>query len=122
MHRTLLFITLSICLFAGSCDMNPEIRFGFDTLFGARSQGISIMNVSSKANGITLRGDVTVRNGAVLIELVSPAGEPLFTRTLHAPATMYLNESFPSSAGNWKLKYNSIDGTGSIKLHMTTGS
>ncbi len=122
MNKTIFLIAVAIFLMTNSCLKEPNIRFGFDTLFGTRSQGISIMNVSSNTRTVTLKGDVVVTKGEVLVELISSGDEPIFSRTLKSPGSMYINESYPSEKGNWKLKYKSLDGTGSMKLHLSTGN
>jgi hypothetical protein len=122
MNKTLFLIAVTIFLLTSACFKDPDIRFGFDTLFGSKSQGISMMNVSSNVQTVSLKGDVVVTKGEVLVELVTPGDEPIFTRTLKSPGSMYINESYTSEKGTWKLKYNSIEGTGTLKLHLTTGN
>lgn len=102
-----------------ACETEPEIRFGFDTEFNKYSQGLSVMYVSSKSQIINLKGDITLSEGQFLVELVNSAGDTLFTRHLISPDNLIINESFQAVAGNWKLKYRSIDGTGSLVLHLT---
>jgi len=101
-----------------ACETEPEIRFGFDTEFNKYSQGLSAMNVSNKSQVINLKGDITLKEGQVLVELINPAGDTLFTRHLLSPESMIVNESFQAVSGNWKLKYKSIEGNGLLILHL----
>lgn len=121
MNKTLFLITVGVLLLSGSCFKDPDIRFGFDTLFGSNSQGVSIMNVSSSVSTITLKGDVVITSGEVFVELTGPGDEPIFTRTLKSPASIHIDESYQAAPGNWKLRYNSNEGTGTLKLHLATG-
>lgn len=101
-----------------ACETEPEIRFGFDTEFNKHSQGVSMMNVSNKSHVITLTGDITVSEGQIFIELINPAGDTLFTCHLISPESLIVNESFQAVSGIWKLKYKSIEGTGTLVLHL----
>jgi hypothetical protein len=101
-----------------ACETEPEIRFGFDTEFNKHSQGVSMMNVSNKSHVITLTGDITVSEGQILIELINPAGDTLFICHLISPESLIVNESFQAVSGIWKLKYKSIEGTGTLVLHL----
>lgn len=107
-----------ILILASSCQKEPIIRFGFDCDFGKSSQGLTIMNVSSSTKSITLTGDVSVSEGEILVELINPLDEIVFSNQLTSPNTLHVNESFPAISGNWKLKYKSLDGEGAIKLHL----
>jgi hypothetical protein len=109
---------LLLLLLASSCQKEPIIRFGFDCDFGKNSQGLTIMNVSSSAKSITLTGDVLVSEGDLLVELVNPSSEIVFTNQFATPKTLHVNESFPAISGNWKLKYKSLEGVGAINLHL----
>lgn len=114
---SVVYFILFFVVFA--CETEEEIRFGFDTKFNEYSHGLSVMNVSSKSHIIHLEGDITLNEGQVLVELVNPAGDTLFTRHLISPGNLSVNESFQAVAGNWKLKYRSIEGKGSLELHLT---
>jgi hypothetical protein len=107
-----------ILILASSCQKEPIIRFGFDCDFEKNSQGLTIMNVSSSAKTITLTGEVVLAEGEVLVELVNPSGQIVFTNQLATPNSLYVNESYPAISGNWKLKYKSLEGKGSINLHL----
>lgn len=117
--RTSLLAALVVLLLASSCQKEPIIRFGFDCDFGKNSQGLTIMNVSSSAKFITLTGEVSVAEGEVLVELVNPNDEIVFSGHLVSSIVFEVNESFPAVSGNWRLKYKSIEGVGSIKLHLS---
>lgn len=115
-YQITVYFILLFLVFA--CETEPEIRFGFDTEFNKHSQGLSIMNVSNKSHVITLTGNVTVSEGQILVELINPAGDTLFTRHFISPESLKVDESFRAVAGNWKLKYRSMEGTGTLVLHL----
>jgi len=62
--------------------------------------------------------DVFVAEGEVLIELIAPSGETVFSSLVTSPNSLYVDESYQTISGNWKLKYKSLDGEGSIDLHL----
>ncbi|MHC1702875.1 MAG: hypothetical protein AB9846_03100 [Tenuifilaceae bacterium] len=105
---------------ANSCQKEPIIWFGFDCDFGEKSQGLTIMNVGSSTKSITLTGEVVVAEGEVLVELIKPIGETTFSSHLISPKSFYVNETFTAIPGNWKLMYKSIEGKGSLTLHLNT--
>jgi hypothetical protein len=116
--KTAINSILTILLLASSCQKEPIIHFGFDTDFEKNSRGLTIMNVTNSTEAITLTGEVFVTEGEILIELVAPSGETVFSSLVIAPQILHVNESFKAISGNWKLKYNSIEGDGSIILHL----
>ena len=118
MKSTMFLISLILFCLASSCFKEPIIRFGFDTGFGKKSQGLTIMNVGNSAATITLKGNLIVTEGQVLAELINPKGETVFQSHLISPKSVYVNESFPAVKGNWKLKYKSMEGVGSLTLHL----
>ncbi len=105
-----------------TCQKEPVIRFGFDADFGENSRGLSIMIVDSTSRVVSLKGEIVAMEGQVLVELISPQGEAVFTSLLPAPENLYVNESFPAVPGNWKLRYQSMEGTGLITLHLNAYS
>lgn len=102
-----------------ACEMKPVVRFGFETEFEKNSHGISIMHVNNKSHMVSLNGDIVAKEGEVKVELTNPAGDTLFTCHLISPENLRVNESFQAVSENWKLKYRSIGGTGSLVLHLT---
>lgn len=111
---------LFLLLITNSCERNPSIRFGFDTEFDKDSQGLSIMYVEEDFLSIQMEGTITVTEGAVLVELINPTGENVLTREITAPANYKLDESYEGLSGNWKLKYKSLAGRGTIHLHLNS--
>lgn len=109
---------LMLLLLASSCQKEPIIRFGFDCDFEKNSHGLTIMNVDSSAKSITLSGEVAVNEGEILVELENPTGEIVFNGHLVSPINIEINESYQAVSGNWKLKYNSLEGEGSLTLHL----
>jgi hypothetical protein len=113
-----LSVILMILLLGSSCQKEPHMRFGFDTDFGKNAQGLTIINVGGNTKSINLKGEVCVYEGEVLVELIDPCGRTVFSSHLLSPDSQYLNESFHALSGNWKLKYRSIEGEGTIILHL----
>lgn len=111
---------LSILLLASSCQKEPFNRFGFDTDFEKYSTGLSIMHVGNRVDAISLAGEVFVVEGEVLIELIDPLGEAVFSTRITSPQILHVDESFQTIPGNWNLKYRSIRGEGTIILHLNT--
>jgi hypothetical protein len=111
---------LMLLLLASSCQKEPIIRFGFDCDYEKNSQGLTIMNVSSSTKSITLTGEVVVSDGEVLVELENPTDEIVFSGHLVSPINIEINESYQAVSGNWKLKYKSLEGIGSINLHLNS--
>ena len=118
MKTKLIHYAATILFLLSSCQKEPIIRFGFDCGFGKNSQGLTIMDVGRNAKSVTLSGEVVVTNGAVLVELIDSSGETKFTANLVSPKILHVNESFPAISGNWRLKYKSLEGEGSIKLYL----
>lgn len=115
-------LLIMVLLATVSCQKEPVIRFGFDTEFGKNSQGLTVMNVGKTSNVVSLEGEIVVMEGHVLVELIDPMGDTVFTSNLPAPLSQYVNNSFPAVKGNWKLKYTSMEGAGLINLHLNVYS
>jgi hypothetical protein len=116
--KNALLTSLVLFLLLYACYEDPVIRFGFDTEFGKNSQGLTMMEVSNNQKAVTLRGDVFVTSGGILVELINPKGEIVFTNQITFPNSLFVNEAFHSVSGTWRLKYKSLEGTGSITLHL----
>lgn len=120
MKTLMLQVVFVLFIVFASCQKEPIIRFGFETEFGKDSKGLSMMNVVSSAKSITLTGEILLEEGAVLMQLINPEGEEVFTRERFMPGNLRINEFFPATEGIWKLKYQSIEGKGSIRVHVIT--
>ena len=119
--KNLIFGTfLAIVLLFSACRKESINRFGFDTLFNKSSQGLTIMRVDKNNAQIKLTGEVVVNEGGILIELIDPTGETAYFGHFLAPNVLNVNELFNALPGNWKLKYSSVNGMGSLKLHLIT--
>jgi hypothetical protein len=117
--KSKIIITLTaILLIATACLKEPVTRLGFDASFNKNSEGITIMHVSKNASAIILKGNVLVNIGEVTIELTDPTGETIYVGKVVAPENLEVNQSYTALPGNWKLKYRSNEGEGSLKLHL----
>ncbi len=76
------------------------------------------MNVGNGPQTISLKGDIVVKEGEIMVELISSDDEIVFINHLKSPESLTVNESFQAVPGKWKLKYRSIEGTGSLALHL----
>lgn len=112
---------LILLLMMASCYKQPAIRFGFDCSFDKNSNGISIMNAGKSAKSIILRGDITLNKGEITVELINPDDKVVFTSHLSSPQSLYIDETFQSTSGSWKLKYKSMEGAGLLRLHLNIG-
>lgn len=107
-----------VFLLLSSCHKDPIMRFGFDCDFGKKSQGLIIMNVGNDVQTLNLSGNIFIAEGDILVELINPIGETAFSSQKTSPGTFHIDESFHAIKGKWKLKYRSMDGEGSILLHL----
>ena len=108
-----------ILLFLSSCETETFNRYGFDCTFEKNSTGLTLMGVNRNASTITLNGEVFMDTGEMKVEFVDPDGYIVYTRNFFAPGNYFVTETFKASQGIWKLRYTSIDGTGSIDLHAS---
>jgi len=106
-------------IFLGSCEKIEIRNFGFDTDFERNSTGLTMMDVASHVNTLRLVGDITVDSGDVKVELIDPDGYLIYEAYFHAPGDYLVNESCKASRGIWKLRYSSLEGVGSLDLHLS---
>lgn len=114
--------TLFILLLASSCQKGPEIRFGFDSEFSKDSHGLTIMSVNNSYQTVSLDGKVYINEGEIQVELINPEGVKEYSAQILGPKTIDISEAYTGIKGYWKLKYQSVNGTGSIDLHMNTSN
>lgn len=107
-------------LLCTACHKEFETRFGFDSEFKQDSHGLTIMYVNSPYSLVKLEGEININQGQVLVELINPVGISVFSERITTPGMLYISEAFGSIPGNWKLKYHSYEGTGTIRIHMNT--
>lgn len=107
---------ISIALLA-SCVKDSYNRYGFDSDFGKDSSGLTLMSISSKVSSIALSGNIIMGSGEMKVEFIDPDGFIVYSRDFFAPGNYFVNETFKASHGIWRLRYTSMEGTGSIDLH-----
>jgi len=93
-------------------------QIGFSSQIDKNSSGLAIMYINSDVEVLYLEGIVEVAEGTVQLELKAPGGEVVYYKTITAPSQTPFDMNFPAKKGNWKLKYSSRRGTGSIDLHL----
>jgi hypothetical protein len=103
----------------GSCEKIEIRNFGFDTDFEKNSTGLTMMDVASHVNTLRLVGDITVDSGDIKVELIDPDGYLIYEAYFHAPGDYLVYESFKANRGIWKLRYSSLEGNGSLDLHLS---
>lgn len=113
-----IFYSLLLIFIVVSCHEEPIVRFGFDTEIDKNSHGETVMNVENTTESIVLFGDIVLSEGEITVELTDPAGVSVFKCHLKSPVFYNVNELFQTVPGYWKLKYKSVEGVGSIILHM----
>ena len=114
LHFTLLILLL---LMAG-CKKEPLIPIGFDSPIDQNAEGQVTVRVLQMIETIGLTGRLHLYEGEVLVQLINPAGESVYSNTLVAPVELEINEMFEAKQGIWKLKYRSFDGLGTINLRI----
>jgi hypothetical protein len=77
------------------------------------------LNVGNNKDSIVLFGDIILSEGEITVELTDPFGESLFKCYLNSPVCLGVNEQYKTAPGYWVLKYKSIEGVGSIILHIS---
>ena len=108
---------LLLLLFAG-CKKEPLIPIGFDSPIDQNAEGQVTVRVLQMIETIGLTGRLHLYEGEVLVQLINPAGESVYSNTLVAPVELEINEMFEAKQGIWKLKYRSFDGLGTINLRI----
>lgn len=107
---------ISMALLA-SCVKDSYNRYGFDSEFGKNSFGLTIMSINRQVSSIRLSGDILMGSGEMKVEFIDPDGFIVYSRDFFAPGNYFVNETFKASHGIWRLRYTSLEGTGSIDLH-----
>lgn len=101
-----------------SCEKDPHINLGFDTIIDKNSNGLIIAHFSHHDKRIYLRGGISLFEGEVLVELINPDGVIAYSKKIIAPIELQVNEAFDAKHGYWKLKYSSKEGIGELNLHL----
>jgi hypothetical protein len=114
-HLATLFV-INIALLA-SCEKDSYKSYGFDSDFGKNSSGLTIMSIGTNTTFIRLSGNIFMDSGEMKVEFTDPDGFIVYNRNFFAPGNYFVNETFKAPHGIWKLRYTSLEGTGSIDLH-----
>lgn len=111
-------IIMSLMTFS-SCLKDPhQIRYGFDCSIHRDSKGLVLAHVHRHTEYVYLCGYIDLNEGTVQIDLLNGNDESVYTSIITGPVHFAINETFIAEDGYWKLKYKSIDGNGSMDLHM----
>ncbi len=109
-------IAIGIFLFT-SCEKDSFNSIGFNSDFEESSSGLTMIGVGSKETFIRLSGSLFIVTGEIKVELIDQDGFIIYSRNFFAPNNYTINELFKASRGVWKLRYTSLEGSGSIDLH-----
>jgi hypothetical protein len=106
-----------VLLFLSSCEEDSYSRYGFDSEFNRNSSGLTMMSIGNNVASIRLNGSIFIDTGEMKVEFIDSDGFIVYSRNFFAPGNYFVNETFKASHGMWKLRYTSLEGTGSIDLH-----
>lgn len=116
--KVIILAMAAFMLAATSCEKYRLKRAGFDGEYSELSKGLTILDVSPEANIIYLDGFMDIQTGMVKVKLLDANDEVVFSDYLDASKGAEISEQFEAISGYWKLKYESIDSHGYIKLHI----
>lgn len=118
--KSIASILMSSCMFMiNACEPLLINSIGFNTAINSHSTGITMMDVPETKKELFLTGRVTMQTGAVCLTVEDPEGEKVYSDTIMAPSEVYLNRTLISRPGVWTLHYSSLDGDGSMNLHLS---
>ncbi len=118
MKKLITFIGGTMFVLIISCQKESFIRFGFDSHINKNSDGLVIADISNREKLIYLNGLITLTEGKLLVCLLAPNGDSIYTETILAPDEMSINVTFAARPEYWKLKYKSNEGVGKIDLYL----
>ena len=117
--KKIIFPLIVICLLLSiSCNKEFTSRYGFNCPIEKDSSGLTIMAVSNSVDFIHLEGYISVQEGEVEFTLTDPDGVLAFEKHLQSGENLQLKEIFAATPGIWKLRYRSVQGIGSLDIHM----
>ena len=112
MKKLITFIGGSLIVLIISCHKESYIRLGFDSAINKNSDGLVIADISNREKLMYLNGLITLTEGKLLVCLLAPNGDSIYTKTILATDELIINETFEARPGYWKLKYKSNEGVG----------
>ena len=119
MKNNIKLLLASCCILFFSCDTGEVNQVGFNTAFENGSHGENVIYVSSNASTLYLRGEIELKQGEIIIQLIDPENKTVYSDTINAANNALIDESFTTTKGNWTLKYHSVDGEGNIVLRLS---
>jgi hypothetical protein len=108
-----------LILAAGACKKETISCIGFSSEFLANSKGLTLMEVKNNVEFLTLIGKIEIKKGSIEVKLLNPDEFAVYTSEVESPGIIHINRTFRSTTGFWKLSYQSIEGEGTIDLHLT---
>lgn len=111
-------ITALLLVLLCSCEKEFPYVTGFDSTFEKNSTGLVIVSVADPSQNIVLDGSITLDEGTLEITLLDPDERVKYKSTFlpSSPQPVYI--IVDAEPGFWALKYKSLEGTGSIDLHL----
>ncbi|MEZ5019947.1 MAG: hypothetical protein R2756_07460 [Bacteroidales bacterium] len=116
--ETILVLLAVVITFLNSCETIPADRYGIDLPVGPGASGSTSVEVDFSVRSLRLTGSISVTEGTIETEVMSPSGAAVLTVTVDAPGEVNIDRYFTPEEGVWRLRYMSLDGTGYINLHL----
>jgi hypothetical protein len=113
-----LFFLLPALLLFHACQKEMLSSVGFDTVIEENGSGLTILYLDEDVRTVRLEGIVTLSKGELEVELLDPNGRAVYGETLQGSETLEVDASFDASKGYWKLRYKSLQGVGTMDLHV----
>ena len=101
-----------------SCETVASEKYGVDLPVGPGATGASTIEVDFTVSAISLTGRISVTEGSIMAEVMSPSGAVVFSVTAEAPGEIIIDRSIPVEEGEWRLHYLSLNGTGHLSMHL----
>lgn len=77
------------------------------------------MEVRNNVEFLTLIGKIELKKGGIEVKLLGPDEFVAYFTEAEQPGIVQINRTFRASKGFWKLSYQSLEGEGTIDLHLT---
>lgn len=118
-----LYPKILICAFLivtlSSCRKDDTSRVGFRSEFVINSKGLTLMETRNNVEFLNLIGKIELKKGRIEVKLLDPEEFAVYSTKVEQPGIFQINLNFRATRGFWKLSYKSIEGEGTIDLHLT---
>lgn len=118
-----LYPKILICAFfiltLSSCRKDDTSSVGFRSEFVVNSKGLTLMEAKNNVEFLTLIGKIELKKGRIEVKLLGPDEFAVYSTEVEKPGIIQINRTFRATKGFWKLSYQSLEGEGTIDLHLT---